>query len=122
MVLTRMGPSDHSLFRWKAPDGSDVLVWNTLKGYGWGTFLTSRTITDRQKLDRLTKDLKDVRSTTSGPIYMNWGTDLWSPPDDIVQTIDRLNQLGPASLVFATPSEFFHEVQKQSSIPELTGE
>jgi alpha-mannosidase len=122
MVLTRMGPSDHSLFRWKAPDGSEVLVWNTLKGYGWGTFLTSKTLTEQQKLDRLGKDLRDVRATTSGPIYMNWGTDLWAPPDDIVQTIDRLNQSGPASLVFATPSEFFRQVQKQSSIPELGGE
>src|SRR5579875_2555618 len=33
MVMTRMGPSDHSLFFWKAPDGSRVLTWFTLKGY-----------------------------------------------------------------------------------------
>lgn len=42
MVMTRMGPADTSLFRWKALDGSRVLVWNTLKGYGWGTYLTRR--------------------------------------------------------------------------------
>ncbi len=41
MVMTRMGPADKSLFYWKAPDGSKALVWHTLKGYGWGTFLTS---------------------------------------------------------------------------------
>jgi hypothetical protein len=40
-VMTRMGPADKSLFRWQAPDGSKVLLWNSLKGYGWGTFLTS---------------------------------------------------------------------------------
>ena len=36
MVMTRMGPPDRSLFRWKAPDGSSVLLWHTIKGYGWG--------------------------------------------------------------------------------------
>ncbi len=39
MVMTRMGPPDRSLFRWKAPDGSAILVWNTIKGYGWGADL-----------------------------------------------------------------------------------
>src|ERR1700733_6497688 len=28
MVMTRMGPPNQSLFHWKAPDGSAVLVWN----------------------------------------------------------------------------------------------
>ena len=36
MVMTRMGPRDLSLFNWRAPDGSAVLVWNTINGYGWG--------------------------------------------------------------------------------------
>jgi hypothetical protein len=39
MVMTRMGPPDKSLFDWKSPDGSKVLVWNTIRGYGWGVHL-----------------------------------------------------------------------------------
>jgi alpha-mannosidase len=49
MVMTRMGPSDKSLFYWKSPDGSKALAWTTLKGYGWGTFLSSNTQMDEQK-------------------------------------------------------------------------
>jgi hypothetical protein len=85
MVMTRMGPADKSLFYWRAPDGSRALVWNTLKGYGWGTFLSSKTQLDQQRLDRVRKELADVRATTDGPILMNWGTDLWAPPDDLVE-------------------------------------
>jgi len=62
MVMTRMGPTDKSLFRWKGLDGSTVLVWNTLKGYGWGTFLTSKQTADPQKIERMKKDLDDVRA------------------------------------------------------------
>jgi alpha-mannosidase len=40
-VITRMGPSDKSVFNWTAPDGSKALAWNALSGYGWGTFLTA---------------------------------------------------------------------------------
>ncbi|SPE40571.1 exported hypothetical protein [Candidatus Sulfopaludibacter sp. SbA3] len=116
MVMTRMGPSDHSLFRWKAPDGSSALVWNTLKGYGWGTFLTSKTTTEAEKRTRLQKDLADIRKTTSGPIFMNWGTDLWAPPDDFMARIEAMK------LKVSTPTEFFRQVEKTPSIPELSGE
>lgn len=39
MVMTRMGPMDRSLMRWKAPDGTSVLTWHAIKGYGWGAGL-----------------------------------------------------------------------------------
>jgi alpha-mannosidase len=117
MVMTRMGPSDHSLFRWKAPDGSSALVWNTIKGYGWGTFLTSKTTTLDEKRVRLQKEVLSIRPTVgNGPIMMNWGTDLWAPPDDFM---DRVSALG---LRVATPSEFFHAAEKTPDIPTLSGE
>lgn len=122
MVMTRMGPADKSLFYWKAPDGSRALVWNTLKGYGWGTFLSSKTQLDGQKLDRFRKDLADVRATTDGPILMNWGTDLWAPPDDLVERVNRFRKLSGVSLVIATPSQFFRRALQSPSIPELSGE
>lgn len=75
-VITRMGPSDKSAFYWTSPDGSKVLAWNSLKGYGWGTFLTSKTASMEEKQQRFLKDLADVQKTTDGPIMMHWGTDL----------------------------------------------
>ncbi len=122
MVMTRMGPTDKSLFRWKALDGSQVLVWNTLKGYGWGTFLTSKRAPDADKLDRMRKDLADVRATTEGPILMNWGTDLWSPPDDLVEVVGRANQSGVAKFILSTPVDFFKRVEGNQAIPETSGE
>ncbi len=122
MVMTRMGPTDKSLFRWKGLDGSRVLVWNTLKGYGWGTFLTSRQTADPEKVERMKKDLNDVRATTEGPILMNWGTDLWSPPDDLVEAVSRANQAGVARFILATPIDFFRKVAGNHTIPETFGE
>jgi alpha-mannosidase len=117
MVMTRMGPSDHSLFRWKAPDGSTALVWNTIKGYGWGTFLTSKTTTLDEKRVRLQKEVDSIRPTLGGsPIMMNWGTDLWAPPDDFMERIHALN------FHVATPSEFFHAAEKTPAIRALSGE
>ncbi len=122
MVMTRMGPTDKSLFRWRGLDGSRVLVWNTLKGYGWGTFLTSQRTPDADKLDRMRKDLADVRATTDGPILMNWGTDLWSPPDDLVEAVGRANQSGVAKFILSTPLEFFKRVEGNPNVPETSGE
>jgi hypothetical protein len=122
MVMTRMGPSDKSLFYWKAPDGSKALVWNTLKGYGWGTFLTSSTTTLDQKRARFQKEVEDIRSTVNGPILMNWGTDLWAPPEDFIERINSFSRVAPAKLAIATPSDFFHRVEKSEGIAELAGE
>ncbi len=120
-VMTRMGPADKSLFRWKAPDGSSALVWNSLKSYCWGTFLHSRA-SDERKRERFRKDLADVRATTDAPILMHFGCDLWAPPDDLVETVERFNLRSPARLVFATPVEYFRRVQSWPGIPEVSGE
>lgn len=120
MIMTRMGPVDKSLFYYRAPDGSKALTWHTLKGYGWGTFITSKRLTEEEKRQRLQKDIADVRKTTSGPILMNWGTDLWAPDDNLVPAI--LGFKSPAPMVFATPSEFFRQAEKVPAIPETSGE
>jgi hypothetical protein len=94
-VMTRMGPTDKSLFSWKAPDGSKTLVWNALKGYGWGTFLTSQTASDEQKQERLRKDVADLRANYGGPIFMNWGSDLFTPADDLVAQVEKSTGRAP---------------------------
>lgn len=121
-VMTRMGPADKSLFHWKSPDGSRTLVWNSLKSYCWGTFLHSSRMTDEQKLARFRKDLADVQATTSGPILMHFGCDLWSPPDNLVEIVERFNARAPARLIFATPVEYFRRVQSQPGTAEVSGE
>lgn len=121
-VMTRMGPMDKSLFNWVSPDGSKVLIWNALKGYGWGTFLTSKTLTSAQKADRLQRDLADLRKHYVGPVFMNWGSDLFTPADDLVGCVEEVNNAGLFRVTLATPTEFFNAAKLASNVPEAIGE
>jgi hypothetical protein len=122
MVMPRMGPTDKSLFYYKSPEGSRALVWNALKGYGWGTFLTSKTLTSEQRVQRLQKDLDDLRKNYSGPVFINWGSDLFVPQDDIVEQVESLRLPNALRLIFSRPTEFFHRAEKLPDIPETSGE
>jgi alpha-mannosidase len=123
MVMTRMGPRDLSLFRWKAPDSSAVLVWNTINGYGWGIGLALHVDLDKAHLDAIAHDVKNVEATTNGPIYMGWGTDLFAPSDKLIDNISVLNQrLAPIHFRLATAEDFFHAVVATQGIPTLSGE
>lgn len=122
MVMPRMGPTDKSLFYYKSPDGSQVLVWNALKGYGWGTFLTSTKTSYEEKRQRLEHDLADLRKNYSGPVFINWGSDLFVPQDDLVAQVEKFDQPGPTRLIISTPSEFFAQAEKARGIPETSGE
>jgi hypothetical protein len=121
-VITRMGPSDKYAFNWTSPNGSKVLAWNSLKGYGWGTFLTSKTRSDEEKRERFLRDLGDVQKAWKGPIMMHWGTDLWTAPDDLMPTVEKFFKSVPAKLTIATPSDFFRQMEKIRSIPDVSGE
>lgn len=123
MVMTRMGPSDLSLFHWKAPNGSTVLVWNTTHGYGWGVGLGLHLGLDKDRMAGIASDLKEVEATTRGPIYMGWGTDLFAPNAKLVENIGVLNQnLAPTHFRLATAGEFFRVADTTSEIPDLAGE
>jgi alpha-mannosidase len=123
MVMTRMGPPDQSLFRWKAPDGSSALLWDTLRGYGWGVSLGLHRDLEDARFQKITQETAAVQATTAGPIYVGWGTDLWAPNEKLVENIGVLNQrLAPFHFRFATPTEFFRAASDTRSIPELAGE
>ncbi len=123
MVMTRMGPPDCSLFRWRAPDGSAALVWYSLKGYGWGIGLGLHEDMDPSRVARVERDLEQVRATTKGPIYLGWGTDLWAPSEKLVENIPFLNsRLAPTTFRLATPDEYFSAASKGSDVPDLAGE
>ena len=123
MVMTRMGPPDCSMFRWRAPDGSSALVWYSLKGYGWGIGLGLHREMDSNVLAKVVRDLDQVRQTTKGPIYLGWGTDLWAPSEKLVDNMALLNQgLAPTTFRLATPDEYFQAAAKVSDVPEFAGE
>jgi len=123
MVMTRMGPTDKSLFDWKSPDGSKVLVWNSIKGYGWGVSVGLHGDMSEERKKKLQKDIEQIQATTPGPIYMGWGVDLWAPTEKLVENVNALNQdFAPARFILATPEDFFRRVAKTPNLPEVTGE
>lgn len=123
MIMTRMGPVDKSLFRWKSPDGSSVLLWYVSKGYGWGQSLGLHKDMDQARFTRIKSDLEDVQKTVNGPIYMGWGTDLWAPSEKVVQNVPVLNKnLSPWTFRLANPGEFYRAASKVKDLPEVSGE
>jgi alpha-mannosidase len=70
MVMTRMGPPDCALFRYRAPDGSTALVWNTIKGYGWGVGLGLHKDNVETNLPNIARSVSQVQAATAGPIYL----------------------------------------------------
>jgi Glycosyl hydrolases family 38 N-terminal domain/Glycosyl hydrolases family 38 C-terminal domain/Glycosyl hydrolases family 38 C-terminal beta sandwich domain len=123
MVMTRMGPPDTSLFRWKSPDGSTALVWNAVKGYGWGVDLGLHRDLDDAHFQRVSSEIADIQATTTGPIYLGWGTDLWAPNERLIENIAVMNQrLAPARFRLATPTEYFSAASGTRPVPELAGE
>jgi alpha-mannosidase len=123
MVMTRMGPPDRSLFRWRAPDGSSILVWNTIKGYGWGAGLGLHRDLDDSRLAAIASDVDKVQATTNGPVYLGWGTDLWAPSQKLIENVAVMNQrLAPRHFRLSTADEFFRAAARTTEIPELSGE
>ena len=53
---------------------------------------------------------------------VHWGLDLWSPPVDLVSQSEEFFKQLPAHLTISTPTDFFHQLEKSSSIPDVTGE
>ena len=123
MVMTRMGPRDLSLFHWKAPDGSAVLVWNTINGYGWGVGLGLHLDMDKDRLEATARDIRATKATTNGPIYLGWGTDLYAPSGKLIENIALLNdRLAPLHFQLATAEEFFRSAAMTAGVPTLSGE
>ena len=123
MVMTRMGPLDRSLFRWKAPDGSKVLTWHTIKGYGWGVSLGLHRDLDDARLSKISNEVSEIQATTRGPIYLGWGTDLFAPNEKLIENLTVLNRrLTPDRFHFATPTEFFQAAANVPDVPVLSGE
>jgi alpha-mannosidase len=122
-MVTRMFPPDRSLFRWKAPDGSTTLAWHAIKGYGWGAGLGLHEDLSEQQLAAVGREVNEVQATTSGPLYMGWGTDLWAPTQKLIENVAVLNQhLSPNHFSLATAGEYFHAAEATRDIPELSGE
>ena len=123
MVMTRMGPPGHPLFRWVAPDGSETLSWFSFKGYGWGSKLGLSEEVTPARLEAITKDLAEVTGNTPAPILMHWGSDLHAPSPQLIPNLATLNKdLPNLHFSFATPDEYFKKVSGMSDIPELKGE
>ncbi len=122
MVMTRMGPKDTPLFHWKSADGSKVLLWNTLHHYSWGSDIGLHRDVTPALLGKLRSQVAEARATTNGPLFMNWGSDLWAPTDKLVENVKVLNRQDSSLRIrFSTPAEFFRAA-KNADVPDISGE
>lgn len=124
MVMTRLGPLNQSLFNWIAPDGSKTLVWDTKKGYGWGVNLGFHKFAlGNQEKERIKKEIDEIRLTTSGPVYMGWGVDLWSPNEKLIENIKIINKENSGfNFITATSADFFDAAVKMPGLQNIPGE
>ena len=130
MAMTRMGPPEHPLFRWRSPDGSTALVWNAVNGYGWGVGLgLHRDDLDEGRLAKIARSIAQVQAKTvlrtvpAGPVFLGWGTDLFSPSERLAGNVAMLNRrLAPTRFRLATPLDYFRAASKVAEIPEIAGE
>ena len=123
MTMTRIGPTDKSLFNWRSPDQSKVLVWNAIKGYGWGVDLNLHGDLTDERIAKLRKDVDEARVISPGPIFVHWGVDLWAPSEKLAQNVGELNRLVPsAQIKLATSKDFFNVAAKTSEVPDVSGE
>ena len=140
MAMTRMGPPEHPLFRWRSPDGSTALVWNAVNGYGWGVGLgLHRDDLDEGRLAKISQGIAQVRAKVgrgspdpavarSGdrpqpPVFLGWGTDLFAPSERLAGNVALLNRrLAPTQFRLATPLDYFRAASKTAEVPELAGE
>jgi len=125
MVMTRLGPTDKSLFHWQSPDGSKVLVWNAIRGYAWGagSHMDLHNDLTEAKIDSIRKELEAVHGTAPGPLYVHWGVDLWAPSEKVIENVDTLNHVfRPGYFALATPQEFFDVVEKTPNLNDVSGE
>jgi hypothetical protein len=121
MFMTRMGPTGISLFDWRAPQGSQVLVW-TRRGYGWGIHLNLHGDLDAERLQTIRRELAAARAIAPGPVLIYWGMDLWTPTPKLVENIGVLNAAIPQwHFQLATPQEFFQAVADTPDLETLSG-
>ncbi len=122
MVMTRMGPKDYPLFHWKSADGSKVLLWNTLHHYSWGSDIGLHRDITPALLTKLSGEIAQARTTTKGPLFMNWGSDLWAPTDKLVENVKFVNEQDSSLRIrFSTPTEFFRAASS-INVPDISGE
>lgn len=121
-VITRGGPSDIPLYYWQSPDGSTVLTWHAVQGYGWAWARGLHESLRKVKKNKLEQEIRAVMKQTAGPVMVHWGVDLILPNQTLVENVKKWNKQMPIKLAFATPAEYFAQVKKTNKIPKLSGE
>ncbi|MDR7495002.1 MAG: glycosyl hydrolase-related protein [Armatimonadota bacterium] len=128
LVLTRMGPRGHRLFRWQSLDGSAVLTWsdnprwNAYGGYGWSLY---RGLAESWPvMERLgfAPELGEELTRCPVPHYLlHAGNDLVRPFPALESNLETLSAQTPWTFRLSTLGEFYDAVAG-AAVPTLRGE
>jgi hypothetical protein len=122
-LLSRGGPASAPLFRWRAPDGSEILSYYVVGGYAVLSVLTDwHKDYAAMTSGRMPELLEQAGGGLPYPALRHWGCDLYAPHENLVLNARRWNSERSPQLRFATFREYFAAVATTPDLPALQGE
>lgn len=122
-LLSRGGPAGAPLFRWRAPDGSEILSYYVVGGYA---ALAVATDWHKDYAAMAGGRMQELLDAAGGglphPALRHWGCDLYAPHANLVLNARRWNEERAPRLRFATCREYFAAVAATPDLPALAGE
>lgn len=121
-LLSRGGPAGAPLFRWRAPDGSEIVSYYVVGGYA---VLAVATDMHKDYAAMCGGRLQELLDKAGGglpyPALRHWGCDLYAPNADLIANVRRWNAERSPQLRFATFREYF-AAAVAADLPALHGE
>lgn len=128
LVMTRMGPRNQRLFRWKGLDGTGIIVWSTnpewnaYGGYGWSLYRGLAESWEVMERLRFLPEMHWELEVCPSPHYLlHAGNDLVRPFPALEANLNTLNARTPWHFRLSTLREFYDAVVS-TDIPTLEGE
>ena len=126
-LVISAGSAGPALFNWQARDGSSVLTWITLGGYGAAERLGWRDKTLDKAIKVMPGYLEGVRRNCAafnlpGIAFIDDGTDIQAPSERVVENIRRWNaEKRSPPMTYSSTAALFAAVNKEV-LPAAVGE
>ncbi len=122
-IITRSGPRDLPLFRWRSPDGTEILTWNALDSYAWARNLQLHVGADLAIGKGLAEQARTrLAQTGHRPVLMHWGVDLILPTENLPGVAAQVAEKTGLEMILATPTAYAAALDGISDLPVREGE
>lgn len=137
VLMSRGGPADKPLFRWKGIDGTRIDAYYVFYGYALFSLENAwHKDWSEMTLEHAGNMLRTVSDGQPFPSLIHWGCDLFAPTENLIQNVRLWNRRQDKAaaeatdvspkLEFSTFARFFDQARESSAqgkpMPELEGE